>query len=55
MVSLMWAEMALAWEEPARGTDTRRAMMDALRPHVEWHVGAPIKLVLRDFRLAGTG
>ncbi len=54
MVSLMWAGMALAWEEPARGTDTRRAMMDALRPHVEWHLGAPIEFVVRDLRRAGT-
>ena len=54
MVSLLWAGMALAWEEPARGTDTRRAMMDALRPHVEWHLGAPIEFVVRDLRRAGT-
>ena len=53
MSILLWSGMAQAWEEPARGTDTRRALMDALRPHVEWHLGAPIEFVVRDLRRAG--
>jgi len=32
-----------AWEEPQRGTDTRSALMDALRPHAEWMLGKPVE------------
>ena len=38
--------------EPARGTAVRKALMDALRPHAEWMLGAPVEFVIRDLRLA---
>ncbi|WP_093094843.1 hypothetical protein [Shimia aestuarii] len=43
---------ALAWEEPARGTATRAALMDAIRPHAEWQLGAPVQFVVEDLRRA---
>lgn len=52
MVTL-WAGMAQAWEEPARGTATRAALMDAVRPHVEWMLGAPVEFVVWDLRRDG--
>ena len=47
------ATMVQAWEEPARGTADRAGMMDALRPHAEWHLGAPVEFVVHDLRRAG--
>lgn len=44
---------ATAWEEPARGTADRAGMMDALRPHAEWQLGAPVEFVVNDLRRAG--
>lgn len=44
---------ALAWEEPARGTDLRADLMDAVRPHVEWDLGAPVEFVVWDLRVQG--
>ena len=38
--------------EPARGSATRKALMDALRPHAEWVLGAPVQFVVHDLRLA---
>ena len=36
-----------------RGTALRAALMDAVRPHVEWRLGAPVQFVVRDLRVAG--
>jgi hypothetical protein len=44
---------ALAWEQPGRGTATRGALMDAIRPHLEWRLGAPIEFVVHDLRVQG--
>ena len=44
---------AQSWSEPARGTATRRALMDAVRPHAEWQLGAPVEFVVHDLRRAG--
>ncbi|KMK68327.1 hypothetical protein [Puniceibacterium sp. IMCC21224] len=44
---------ALAWTEPARGTDLRADLMDALRPHAEWQLGAPLVFVVHDLRVDG--
>jgi hypothetical protein len=41
------------WIEPARGTATRAALMDALRPHVEWALGAPVEFLVWDLRQSG--
>lgn len=53
VMAMLWAGMAQAWEEPARGTATRSALMDALRPHAEWMLGAPVEFVIHDLRRAG--
>ena len=44
---------AQAWEEPARGTELRADLMDALRPMAEWDLGAPVEFVVLDLRVAG--
>jgi hypothetical protein len=49
----VWISAAQAWESPARGTATRTALMDALRPHVEWSLGAPVEFVVWDLRRHG--
>ena len=38
---------------PARGTQARADLMDALRPHVEWALGAPVEFLVWDIRIAG--
>ncbi|WP_306152758.1 hypothetical protein [Roseovarius sp. MMSF_3281] len=45
--------VALAWEEPQRGKKMRSAMMDALRPHAEWMLGAPVEFVVHSLRQSG--
>ena len=45
-----WAQK---WVEPKKGTDTRKALMDAIRPHIEWHLGKPIQFVVEDLRVSG--
>ncbi len=44
---------AQSWQEPARGTQTRKALMDALRPHAMWLLGSPIEFVVHDLRQSG--
>ena len=44
---------ALAWEEPARGTNLRADLMDAIRPHVAWDLGAPVEFVVWGLRVQG--
>jgi hypothetical protein len=39
--------------EPARGTELRADLMDALRPHVEWELGAPVEFVVHELRVSG--
>lgn len=47
------ASGAGAWEEPARGTPVRAALLDALRPHMEWALGAPVEFTVWDLRRDG--
>ncbi len=47
------AGMASAWEEPARGTALRAALLDAVRPHVEWMLAPPVEFVVWDLRREG--
>ena len=47
------AAPAQEWSEPARGSATRSALMDALRPHAEWELGAPVEFVVGELRVAG--
>ena len=44
---------AQSYSEPARGTATRAALMDAIRPHVEWDLGRPIEFVVDELQVAG--
>lgn len=44
---------AAEWYEPKRGTAERSALMDALRPHAWWNLGAPVQFVVKDLRVAG--
>ncbi|GAA6199960.1 hypothetical protein [Aquicoccus sp. SU-CL01552] len=45
--------LAQGWYEPQRGTDLRAALMDALRPHAVWLLGAPVEFVVHDLRVSG--
>lgn len=51
-LTFLIAPMAQAWEEPARGTQLRKDLMDAMRPHATWAFGAPISFVVEDLRAA---
>lgn len=51
--SLAMAMPALAWDTPARGTADRAGLMDAIRPHAEWALGAPVQFVVYDLRRWG--
>lgn len=42
-----------AYETPAKGSDLRRALVDALRPQAEWMLGTPVEFVVEDLRVAG--
>ncbi len=44
---------ALAWQEPARGTPLRADLMDAIRPLLEWNLGAPVEIVVHQLRVEG--
>jgi hypothetical protein len=44
---------AQSYYEPERGNATRSALMDAIRPHVEWDLGQPIEFVVNDLRVSG--
>lgn len=44
---------AFGWTEPARGTDLRADLMDALRPQAEWSLGAPVEFVIHELRVEG--
>lgn len=46
--------MAESWAEPERGSPTREALMDALRPHAEWMLARPVQFVIHDLRLSGS-
>ncbi len=53
---LIWAVLAgsaMAWTEPARGSQARSDLMNAVRPHVEWQLGAPVQFVVNELRVAG--
>ena len=47
------ATPAAAWEEPARGTPLRADILDAIRPHLEWQLAAPIEIVVQGIRVQG--
>ncbi|MFT7595027.1 MAG: hypothetical protein ACI8R4_002353 [Paracoccaceae bacterium] len=45
--------VAQGWTKPARDTPTRAALMDALRPHALWLLGASVEFVVYDLRVSG--
>ena len=47
------AAQAQGWTEPARGTETRAALMDALRPHAEWALGPQVEFIVYELRQSG--
>ena len=49
-VFMLWSFATHAWEEPARGTPTRAALMDAIRPTAEYLLGAPVEFVVYELR-----
>ena len=53
LVASVWASLANAWEEPARGSTTRAQLMEAIRPHAEWRLGSPVEFVIHDLRQSG--
>jgi hypothetical protein len=48
----VFASVSYAWDEPARGSADRSALMDAIRPHIEWDLGAPIEFVIVQLRVS---
>ena len=40
------------WYEPKRGSLTRSALMDAIRPHIEWQLGKPVQFVVTQLRVS---
>ena len=48
----VFASASYAWDEPARGTADRSELMDAIRPHIEWSLGAPIEFVIDQLRVS---
>ena len=45
--------MSQGYETPARGSATRAALMEAIRPHVEWMLAPPIEFIVDDLRVSG--
>jgi len=39
--------------QPKRGTPIRSALMDAIRPHIEWELGQPVEFVVNELRASG--
>lgn len=47
--SISWAQN---WHEPARGSSERGQIMNALRPVIEWRLGAPVEFVVQALRVS---
>ncbi|PIE12620.1 MAG: hypothetical protein CSA70_08940 [Rhodobacterales bacterium] len=54
MVCCMATAAVADWATPKRGSATRKGLMDALRPHAEWQLGAPVEFVVHDLRVSGS-
>ncbi len=50
LLSLTTAASAQTYTEPARGTELRQDLLDAIRPHIEWDLDAPIEFVVWELR-----
>lgn len=44
---------AQSWQEPPPGSGTRTALLEAIRPLVEWQLGAPVEFIVYDLRQHG--
>lgn len=53
LVATALPQAAFGWQEPRRGTAQRAALMDAIRPQVEWYLGPPVEFVVYDLRVQG--
>lgn len=53
LLSVLAAGPALAWDEPARGTELRADLMDAIRPLAAWNLGDPVEFVVHQLRVEG--
>ena len=42
-----------AWTEPASGSADRAGLLDAIRPHAEYLLGAPVQFIVRQLRVDG--
>lgn len=39
--------------EPKRGSELRKSLMDAVRPHAIWNLAAPVEFVVEELRVHG--
>lgn len=53
LIGLVPGAWAGDWQVPERGSALRRDLMDALRPVVEWELGAPVEFYVQDIRVKG--
>lgn len=56
VAAALWAVAGGAvwgWSEPAKGSQERAALMDAIRPVAEWWLGAPVEFVVGTLRVEG--
>ena len=51
---LLAGPLSAQYYEPERGTDERKAMLDALRVHAEEQLGAPVEFLVYDLRVSGS-
>lgn len=52
LVLIATSANAQSYTEPARGTDIRADLMDALRPNIEWDFGVQVEFVILDLRVS---
>ena len=53
LLSLTTVASAQSYTEPERGTELRGDLLDSIRPHIEWLIGAPVEFVVWDLRVSG--
>ena len=44
---------AQTYSEAAKGSETRRDILNAIRPHAEWNFAPPVEFVVGEIRVAG--
>ncbi len=47
------AGAAQSYTQAAPGSETRRDILDAIRPHAEWNFAPPVEFVVGEIRVAG--